>query len=594
MPLAMTLLGCENTNNSTTIESESESVFVEEELSGEVVELDVLNTETLRFSSVADVYQENGTNTYKMEVPYDDNYQIYCDQASTVELFNYQRILLKETKSSMVVNLKKGQIVYIRVNSNLSSKFELNVIPIYNMAEMPYQVNSKINTKTLSTTGNNNVDPLQACKLEYTKRDDGKGLYVNCNNPEKLSKAELNTSLIKQDVTDKEVFFTFEHNNIDDVSFYYGYRVTNTDDHDIYITVKNVGFQVAGAGSWLGEKEWVDFYNVNFRYDGSKWSDKQKQTFVDYYNFCNTYKAPKNQPITYRIPKGKYIYVMGGTTKDAYKHINVWKTADKKVCGGCSNGVVLFDVIGQAEGTFFVYTNEEQIKDNRTHQGYIVERDGHKFGSQYVGYDHCHGVVDTHFTATFNDNTPSQDIPVEYTNHYATEMPENKKPYMALVNEDHHQVRRYWATHISAQSAHDGVGTDMTKYITVNQEGRDICIDADHLDGHGNVSNIGNWMIDYIDCFTLVNQGDNDREVTINMRNTGSLCVFLRDKKGKVIKSSPMFTMMTKSDKGEEYNLENDFTYTVKVKAHSIKQFVLEYNLLANSCGYVVHKVTLK
>ena len=552
------------------------------------------NKLNLRFSSIKDYFSgKNKTLQYVMEAPYTDTYKVSFKKLNSVVIYNENNIELVRATKDFEINLEKGQIVKVELIKENSDIAEIKVMALDHKAVLPYDPIDMVNTRKLRTHGDKSSDPLKPVKIEVTKRDDGNGLYINCNNPEKLTDHDIGKALSRVDVSNKKVFFTFEHNNLDK-PFYYGYQVKNTGDSDLYITVLNMGYHLDGPGCWLGEKEWVDFYNVNFRYDGSKWSDKQKQTFVDYYNFCNTYKAPKNQPITYRIPKGKYIYVMGGTTKDAYKHINVWKTADKKVCGGCSNGVVLFDVVGQAEGTFFVYTNEEQIKDNRTHQGYIVERDGHKFGSQYVGYDHCHGVVDTHFTATFNDNTPSQDIPVEYTNHYATEMPENKKPYMALVNEDHHQVRRYWATHISAQSAHDGVGTDMTKYITVNQEGRDICIDADHLDGHGNVSNIGNWMIDYIDCFTLVNQGDNDREVTINMRNTGSLCVFLRDKKGKVIKSSPMFTMMTKSDKGEEYNLENDFTYTVKVKAHSIKQFVLEYNLLANSCGYVVHKVTLK
>ena len=134
----------------------------------------------------------------------------------------------------------------------------------------------------------------------------------------------------------------------------------------------------------------------------------------------------------------------------------------------------------------------------------------------------------------------------------------------------------------------------MTKYYTINEHGENICIDADHLDGNGNISNIGNWMVDYMDYFTFVNQGDKDREITINLTNTGSVCVLLRDKHGKLIKSSPMFTLMQKVDKGEEYYLKNDFTYKVIVKAHSIKQFIMEYNLLANSCGYVVHKVTLK
>ena len=134
----------------------------------------------------------------------------------------------------------------------------------------------------------------------------------------------------------------------------------------------------------------------------------------------------------------------------------------------------------------------------------------------------------------------------------------------------------------------------MTRYITVNQEGRTIVIDNDHLDGHGNVTNLGNWMVDYLDCFTFVNQGDQDREININMINTGSLCVFVRDKHGKVKLGSPMFTIMQKENADPEYHIHNDFNYSVKVKARSILQFYVEYNLLANSCGNVIHKVTLK
>jgi hypothetical protein len=82
---------------------------------------------------------------------------------------------------------------------------------------------------------------LKASVISYTKRNDGKGLYVNCNNPEKITEKEFNTVLTSQDVTDKEVFFTFEHNNANTRYYYYGYRVTNTDDHDIFVTVKNLG-----------------------------------------------------------------------------------------------------------------------------------------------------------------------------------------------------------------------------------------------------------------------------------------------------------------------------------------------------------------
>ena len=553
------------------------------------------NTLKLRLSSIKDFFKAKESSlTYVMYAPYEDTYEVKFKRLKSVVLLDENNNTLVEATSDFKVKLLKNQKVTVILNKDNSEHADIKVTALAHKAVMPYEPYNQVNTRKLKTHGDNNVDPLKPAEIAAIKRNDGNGLYINCNNPEKLTENDIGKALSRVDVSNKKVFFTFEHNNFDK-PFYYGYQVKNTGKEDLYITVLNMGYHLDGPGCWLGEKEWVDFYNANFRFDGSHWSEKQKETFIAYFNFCNSYKAPKNQPITYRIPAGKYIYVMGGTTKDAYKHINVWKTADKIVHSGCSNGVVLFDVIGQAEGSFFVYTDESQIKDNNTHQGYVVTRDGHDYGSQYVGYDNCHGVCDTHLTFTFNDLTPSQDLPVTYVNYRDDNMPKEKIPYHKLNCTPHTINVREWYTHISPQSNPIGMGTDMTKYYTINQEKKDICIDAEHLDGHGNVSNIGNWMMDYMDYFTFVNQGDTEREITINMKNTGSLCVLVHDKHGKLIKSSPMFTLMAKpTDKSEEHFIEDYYYYTVKVKPHSIKQFIIEYNLLANSCGNVSHKVTLK
>ncbi len=550
----------------------------------------------LRFSSIIDFFSKNDlVFSYNMEVPYTDTYSVDFKNLESVSILDDNNNEIIKSKESFKIDLAKGQRIVVIVNRATSANINIKVSAIHNKAILPYEPYNKVNTRKLRTHGNDNVDPLTPADISSVKRDDGNGLYINCNNPEKLTKDDIGKALSRVDISNKKVFFTFEHNNLDE-PFYYGYQVKNTGNEDIYVTVLNMGFQLDGQGCWLGEREWVDFYNANFRYDGSLWSDKQKETFIAYFNFSNNYKAPRYQPVTYRIPKNKYIYIMGGTTKDAYKHINVFKTANKKISGGCSNGVVLFDVIGKAEGSFFVYTDEKQILNNNTHQGYIVNRNDHDYGSQYVGYDTCHGVVDTNITFTFNDLTPSQDLPVRFYNYHDDDLKAKiGKPYLKLNSTPHLVEKKYWVTHINPQETYDGVGTDMTKYYTINDKKEDICIDADHLDGHGNVSNIGNWMMDYMDYFTFVNQGDKDRTININMRNTGSLCVLIRDKNGKLIKSSPMFTIMIKpTDKSEEYYLDNDFNYSVVVKAHSIKQFIVEYNLLANSCGHVTHKVTLK
>ncbi len=548
----------------------------------------------LRFSSIKDFFTEKNTVlNYTMKVPYTDTYRVTFTKMASVAIFDENNHLLIEAKESFEYDLKENQIIKVVLHKDTSNVCDLKVMALHHKAVMPYEPYQQINTRKLRTHGDNTKDPLVPSQIESIKRDDGLGLYINCNNPEKLTKNDIGKALSRVNISNKKVFFTFEHNNLDE-PFYYGYQVKNTGKEDLYITVLNMGLHLDGPGCWLGEKEWVDFYNTEFRYDGSLWTDKQKESFIDYFNFSNKYVAPRNQPTTYRIPSGKYIYIMGGTTKDAYKHINVWKTADKVVNGGCSNGVVLFDVIGQAEGSFFVYTNPDQIKNNHTHQGYVVHRDGHDFGSQYVGYDNCHGVVDTNLLFTFNDLTKPQDLPVKFKNYYVDELPKEKVPYMKLNSVAHEQTLPYFASHMNPQAAHDVVGTDMTKYYTINDKGENICIDADHLDGHGNLSNIGNWMMDYMDYYTFVNQGDQDREITIEMRNVGSICVLVRDKNGKLIRSTPMFTIMHTSPKGPDYSIYNPFEYKIKVKAHSIKQIIVESNLLANSCGYVVRKIKLK
>lgn len=555
----------------------------------------MLNKLDLRFSSIKDFFssKDNKLN-YVMKVPYTDTFRVTFTKLAKVVILDENDKVLIESDKSFEIDLTKNQIVKVVLHKGTSSICEIKVMALHNRAVLPYEPYNQINTRTLRTKGNDSVDPLKPAEIKCVKRDDGNGLYINCNNPEKLTKNDIGKALSRVNISNKKVFFTFEHNNLDE-PFYYGYQVKNTGNEDIYVTILNMGLHLDGQGCWLGEKEWVDFYNANFRYDGSNWTEKQLKTFKDYFNFSNNYKTVKNQPLTIRIPKGKYIYVMGGTTKDAYKHINVWKTADRLVQGGCSNGAVLFDVIGQAEGSFFIYTDPSQIANNTTHQGYVVRRDDHDFGSQYVGYDNCHGVVDTHVLYTFNDLTPAQDLPVTYVNYYdETLKKEDMVPFKKLNSTPHVHHDTKWITHINPQSAHDGIGTDMTKYITVNEKGEEVCLDADHLDGHGHYCNIGNWMMDYMDYFTFVNQGNQDREITISMRNTGSVCVLLRDKNGKFIKTSPVFTITHRSVDDEEYSLDNNYSYTLKVKAHSIKQIIVEYNLLANSCGYIVHKTTLK
>ena len=94
-----------------------------------------------------------------------------------------------------------------------------------------------------------------------------------------------------------------------------------------------------------------------------------------------------------------------------------------------------------------------------------------------------------------------------------------------------------WYTHISYFDNNNAVGTDMTDYINVDYKTKNkIEIDSAHYDGRGKAPNIGNWMVDYIDTFTLVNQGNKERKFTYSLKHTGVILAFVRDENGFVDK----------------------------------------------------------
>ena len=615
--ISFLLVGCNNTPSETVSDEVSNSIDnsieiensenISDEINSsediDIIEIESLNEVPFRLSSILDIASSDGTTTYKMIAPYNDSYNLKCKDATSVIVYNEYGHVISKEGNVVDVTLTKNQLVYVSIVGLQDVEFRLTVSAKNHLVELPYEINSSIDLNSLKTNSESKVDPLKPSKISYTKRDDGKGLYINSNNPEKITEKEFNTVLTRQEVTDKEVFFTFEHNNANSRAYYYGYRVTNTDDHDIYITVKNLGYQINGAGSWLGEDEWIKFYNTKFESDTSNYTPSQLANYQAYVSFSNQYKSNNRKPITYRIPSGKYIYVMGGTVADAYNNISVFDSANKKVQGGCGNGAVLFEVTGgTAEGAFMVYTNpnastlnESEYVTDKKEYGYIVTRDGTNVGSQYIGYDNCHGVVDADLSWTFNDNTPDQTLPVSYTNPYFTTQ-KGGTPYSKIDNfipQENVGVKE-WLTHINPNNNSETVGTDMTDYITVDHLTKQaITLGARFIDGRGKNANIGNWMVDYIDTITLVNQGDQVRTFTYQLTHSGVILAFVRDENGYIDESfTPKYCVkIGGSDYGDA--IDDRFIYSVEVQPHSIKRFSVNYNLLANSYGCIRHKATL-
>ena len=549
------------------------------------------NIKSIRLSSLYIPLEDKLSYKLKLEVFNTDIYTVVTDGYTTLILFDENGNMVNYIKPEKTVSLYfiEETILYgLCYVSYPTMPINVKVYLTEYESYLPYKPEDfKVDPNELLMEDKSSYYALDAANISYKKREGG--MYINCNNPEKLTNSCLNNALTRNDISNEEVFFTFEHNNTITGDFYYGYQVINRGNEDIFVTVKNIGYQTSGAGSWMGEKEWVDFYNTNFRVKGiSNYTSSQLSNYRTYFGFANNYTRPLNNPITYKIPAGKYIYVIGGTTADAYANINVFNTANISVNSGCSNGAVLFEVSGDnVEGAFYVYRDPAYVStSNRSHRGYVTGDYGH----QYIGYDNCHGVVDGHLTFEFNDNM-SEYLPVTFKNYYKENVSSSGSSLGLIDSTEHEKYTWTWQTHINPQTVNTAVGTDMTKYNTI-YNGQVVCIDTDHYDGTGEIPNLGNWMIDYMEYYTLVNHGNTDRTITIQMINNGSIAVMVRDGEGRVINGTQQYTIQfPETESGDA--LTDNFVYNVKVPAKGYVQFIVEYNLLANSYGCIAHNVYL-
>lgn len=144
-------------------------------------------------------------------------------------------------------------------------------------------------------------------------------------------------------------------------------------------------------------------------------------------------------------------------------------------------------------------------------------------------------------------------------------------------------------THLNPQNDHRAVGMDMVEFIWHDQNGKPIVIDNHHADGCGQPANTANWMIEYQDHFTFINQGDTERTVVLHLRDHGTLAILVRDSlTGEVLEASYTAGL------GENSNVFSNYTYDVVIPAHSVKHITLDYLLVACSYGSVNHAVELK
>ena len=580
---------CESSEESSadsSADSSAESVVEdssqpEESSKPEEPEDPVLELEGFRLSSIDDVTGEDGKRVYTVHAPYTDTYSLVGDGVKEITLLQDGEEVASGTELS--VELTQYAVYTLEVETEeAGADFTITTKAENHLVTLPYDVPERNEPIEYDVYGN---DKLTAAEVKYIKRKGG--TYIYSNNPEQFGSQHVGKAFMRNEGLTGEVYVTFEHANYSGNNVYLGYQLKNNTDHDVYITITNVGYQ--WIGTWFGQLAWYDFYNTSFQlpadYLNANGGITSKYAHLDY--AYKKYEPRVYQPTTYRLPAGEYFWVIGGTSADAYRNINVDNSANHHVNNiRCANGNVKFTVTGgEVTGTMYCYTNAEQVAKEPKALGYVAGN----YAQQYSGIAYHHGVIDNYMEWTFGDDDKAGRLPVTYTNRYADYVPSVGSPYKEYNNKDHVVNSTTWMTHLNPQNNHQAVGMDMVEFIWHASNGAEIIIDNYHADGSGAPANTANWMIEYQDHFTFINQGDKDRTITLHLRDHGTLAILVRDSlTGEVLEASYTAGL------GENSGVFSNYQYQLTVPAHSVKQVTLDYLLVACSYGSVIHAVEMK
>lgn len=461
--------------------------------------------------------------------------------------------------------------------------------------------------------------------VEYTKREGG--TYIYSNNPEMLAPEDIGAAILRTDNLEGDVIFTYEHSNHTGVPVYFGYQIKNDSDTDVTITVNNLGFQP--DGEWLGQRSWSDYFNYRFELPEDYFYEDG--TVNPIYVGCDyiDYAPTKRDPVTITLPAGEYIYVLGGTSADAYNNTNVFGSADTPILQGkCSNGVVKFNVSGgKVTGTFYVYTDAEQVIANPEEQGFITERFNSKTGKmtdyskQYKGVDPTAGLIESNITFVVDDDTKNGKLPIAYTKYYDPRYMTKTEPYAEYTLEPKVIYSTEWVTALNPNGVDKAIGTDMMIFQCVDTEGNEIVIDTEHADSSGQPANIGNWMVQYTDNFTLINTGSEEKTFTFFKRGNGMLFTMARDDEGNILNAKALtgpysFGSEAEIFAGVDRSLliekngrlwfrladgrpycdaidERSEVVKITVAPNSVERVSIDYVILGNSNGGTTHWVEL-
>jgi len=192
-------------------------------------------------SNIIDSFK--GEIIYFVKVDYEGEYSFFANVKVNIYDSN-DKIVASNINENKTIYLKKGNY-YIQALNIFDINFELKVNRIDNKPFAPYPI--------IENTNDTNT-------LKVSKR---KGYtYIYNNVPENMQPNVLNTIIMENKDLEGECFLTFENQNNTGADCYMGYRITNIEDHPIYVTVLNVGYQY--NDSWLGEKSWMDYYGIKY------------------------------------------------------------------------------------------------------------------------------------------------------------------------------------------------------------------------------------------------------------------------------------------------------------------------------------------
>ncbi len=536
-----------------------------------------------RLSSISDKTNSSRTASYIVVAPNNDTYTLSCSNASSIVLSRHGTTVASGARS-LSVSLKKNAAYTLTITTTTANaSFSMTAQGDAHYITLPYDVAEPMDTSGIELYSNTTM-AVKPAELNYVKRPGG--TYIYSNNPEKILSDAVGKAFIRNKDLSGEVFFTFEHINMTSSNIYLGYQLKNEGTTDVFVTVTNIGYQT--SGDWYGREAWSKFYNMEFKLPSS-----YNNTGFSF----SSYNPRVFQPITYRLPVGKPMYVIGGTSSDAYNNINIDGTANQAITPkSCANGTVKFHVTGGAvTGAFYCYRYTSQVAAEpamlgyRTTDYYTSSYGTDNYGVQYIGTGDHSGVIDNYASWTFNDTIGAGTMPVTYTNYYDENYADKTTPY-AQYNCTPHTVKTAysWATHINPHASHVAVGTDMVEFTCVDDKGRNVVISTKAADSTGDHANLGNWMIEYQDHFTFVNQGNRTRTLNLNLRDHGALSLMVRNSDGSVIEATQTVGKSSTYD-----SAALNYQYSVTVPPHSVKQITLQYTLIAQSYGNVNHSVSI-